>query len=83
MLERDVLQDISPAGTVSSIERDVFPRLVGKGLFGHPASGYWLDIGTPERYLKATFDLLDGNGRTESWPRAPGPASDDKPWIPF
>lgn len=60
LLERDVLQDISPAGTVSSIERDVFPRLVGKGLFGHPASGYWLDIGTPERYLKATFDLLDG-----------------------
>ncbi len=60
VLERDVLQDISPAGTVSSIERDVFPRLVGKGLFGHPASGYWLDIGTPERYLKATFDLLDG-----------------------
>jgi mannose-1-phosphate guanylyltransferase len=60
VLERDVLQYISPAGTPSSIERDVFPRLVGKGLFGHPASGYWLDIGTPERYLKATFDLLDG-----------------------
>ncbi len=60
VLERDVLQYISPAGTVSSIERDVFPRLVGKGLFGHATNGYWLDIGTPERYLKATFDLLDG-----------------------
>jgi mannose-1-phosphate guanylyltransferase len=60
MLERDVLEYISPAGTVSSIERDVFPRLVGNGLFGHVANGYWLDIGTPERYLKATFDLLDG-----------------------
>jgi mannose-1-phosphate guanylyltransferase len=60
VLERDVLQYISPAGTVSSIERDVFPRLVGEGLFGHVATGYWLDIGTPERYLKATFDLLDG-----------------------
>jgi mannose-1-phosphate guanylyltransferase len=60
VLERDVLDYVSPAGTTSSIERDVFPRLVGEGLFGHPASGYWLDIGTPERYLKATFDLLDG-----------------------
>lgn len=60
VIERGVLEYISPAGNVSSIERDVFPRLVGKGLFGHAASGYWLDIGTPERYLKATFDLLDG-----------------------
>jgi mannose-1-phosphate guanylyltransferase len=60
ILERDVLSYISPAGTTSSIERDVFPRLVGEGLYGYPASGYWLDIGTPERYLKATADLLDG-----------------------
>jgi mannose-1-phosphate guanylyltransferase len=60
VLQRDVLDSISPAGTTSSIERDVFPRLVGEGLFGHPTSGYWLDIGTPERYLRATSDLLDG-----------------------
>jgi mannose-1-phosphate guanylyltransferase len=64
VLERDVLKYISPAGTTSSIERDVFPRLVGNGLFGHPASGYWLDIGTPWRYLRATFDLLDGTAGT-------------------
>jgi mannose-1-phosphate guanylyltransferase len=63
VLERDVLEQIAPAGTPSSIERDVFPRLVGRGLFGHPASGYWLDIGTPERYLQGTFDLLDGTVR--------------------
>lgn len=64
VLERDVLEEIAPAGTPSSIERDVFPRLVSDGLFGHPASGYWLDIGTPERYLQGTFDLLDGTMRT-------------------
>ena len=28
------------------------------------ASGYWLDIGTPERYLQATFDILEGTVRT-------------------
>jgi mannose-1-phosphate guanylyltransferase len=60
VLERDVLEQIPPAGTTSSIERDVFPRLIGNGLFGHPTRGYWLDIGTPDRYLKGTFDVLDG-----------------------
>ncbi|MBV9337909.1 MAG: NDP-sugar synthase, partial [Solirubrobacterales bacterium] len=75
VLERDVLEYISPAGTVSSIERDVFPRLVGNGLFGHPTSGYWLDIGTPERYLRATFDLLDGTaGPKAAAARAQRPA---------
>jgi mannose-1-phosphate guanylyltransferase len=63
VLERDVLEHVPPSGTASSIEREVFPRLVGRGLFGYPASGYWLDIGTPERYLSATFDLLDGTAR--------------------
>ena len=52
-------------GERASIERDVFPRLVGDGLFGHVGSGYWMDIGTPERYLEATFDILEGNVRTE------------------
>ncbi len=63
VLERDVLEALAPAGTASSIERDVFPQLVGQGLFGHAATGYWLDIGTPERYLQGTFHLLDGTAR--------------------
>jgi mannose-1-phosphate guanylyltransferase len=63
VLERDVLDGVPPLGPVS-IERDVFPRLIGRGLFGHPVRGYWLDIGTPERYLQATFDILDGEVAT-------------------
>ncbi len=43
-----------------SFEREVFPRLVGEGLYGFHADGYWVDIGTPERYLEATYDLLAG-----------------------
>ncbi len=65
VLERDVLDEIAPTGTPSSIERDVFPQLIGQGLFGCPARGYWLDIGTPERYLQGTFDLLDGTVRSD------------------
>ncbi len=63
VLERDVLDELAPAGTASSIEHDVFPRLVSRGLFGHAATGYWLDIGTPARYLQGTFDLLDGTAQ--------------------
>ena len=43
----------------------MFPTLVGHGLYGYEGSGYWLDIGTPERYLQATFDILEGEVRTE------------------
>ena len=58
VLERSVLDLIPPAEEVS-IERDVFPRLVGEGLHGLRLDGYWMDIGTPERYLQASWDILD------------------------
>jgi mannose-1-phosphate guanylyltransferase len=63
VLERSVL-DLLADGEPASIERDVFPRLVGAGLYGYLAEGYWLDIGTPERYLAGTFDLLEGTVRS-------------------
>jgi mannose-1-phosphate guanylyltransferase len=63
VLERSVLDMLEP-GRPASIERDVFPRLVGDGLFGYMAEGYWLDIGTPERYLTGSFDILEGTVET-------------------
>jgi mannose-1-phosphate guanylyltransferase len=65
ILERDVLEIMAPPGTNISIEREVFPALVGRGLYGFESSGYWLDIGTPQRYLQGTFDILEGNVETE------------------
>jgi mannose-1-phosphate guanylyltransferase len=65
VLERSVLDEMAPAGTNISIERDVFPALVDRGLYGFEASGYWLDIGTPSGYLQGTFDILEGNVETE------------------
>jgi mannose-1-phosphate guanylyltransferase len=64
VLERSVLDLLEPERP-ASIEREVFPRLVGNGLYGHVAAGYWMDIGTPERYLQATYDILEGTVRTE------------------
>ena len=59
VVERDVIEEL-PSGRAVSFEREVFPRLVGAGLYGFAAEGYWIDIGTPERYLEATYDLLAG-----------------------
>ncbi len=70
-LERSVL-DLIPPGENVSIERDVFPRLVGDGLHGLLLDGYWVDIGTPERYLQASWDILEGRVRTRVEPTAPG-----------
>jgi mannose-1-phosphate guanylyltransferase len=65
ILEREILAGMSPAGTNISIERDVFPKLVDHGLYGYEANGYWLDIGTPARYLQATYDILEGKVNTK------------------
>ena len=68
VLERSVLE-LLEADQPASIERDVFPRLVGEGLYGYVADGYWLDIGTPERYLEGTFDILEGTVSSGVQPR--------------
>jgi mannose-1-phosphate guanylyltransferase len=67
VLERSVVEAIPP-GRMVSIEHEVFPRLVGQGLYGHRLEGYWMDIGTPERYLQATWDILEGRVETEVEP---------------
>jgi mannose-1-phosphate guanylyltransferase len=71
VLERSALELIPPGEEVS-IERDVFPRLVGAGLHGLRLDGYWMDIGTPERYLEATWDILEQRVDTRVQPTAPG-----------
>ena len=63
VLERDVLE-LVPSERNVSIEREVWPALIGNGLYGYPSESYWLDIGTPARYLKGTFDIIEGNVRT-------------------
>jgi mannose-1-phosphate guanylyltransferase len=59
VMERELIESIPP-GRPASFEREVFPGMVGNGLYGFHAEGYWMDIGTPERYLDATRDLVSG-----------------------
>jgi mannose-1-phosphate guanylyltransferase len=59
VLERSILDLIEPDRNVS-IEREIWPQLVGNGLYAYAHEAYWLDIGTPETYLKASSDILEG-----------------------
>ncbi len=61
VLEPAVLHPLS-ADRELSIEREIFPSVIASGgaVFGYLADAYWLDLGTPEKYLQAHFDLLDG-----------------------
>ena len=68
VIERELIESI-PAGRAVSFEREVFPSLIGHGLYGYEAAGYWIDIGTPERYLEATWDLLAGRVQSTLPPR--------------
>lgn len=42
-----------PQGRVISLERDIFPALVGQGLHGWKGGGRFIDIGTQESYREA------------------------------
>lgn len=45
-----------------SIERSFFPALLARGdlVRAHVHEGYWIDIGTPEKYLQVHRDILSG-----------------------
>ena len=70
VLEPSFLDRIPPRLNVS-VERETFPRLLEQPgrLFGYRSDAYWLDIGTPEKYLQAHTDALAGR---LSFPPAPG-----------
>jgi NDP-sugar pyrophosphorylase family protein len=48
-MKREVVEDI-PAGWVVSLERDVLPELVHRGLVRGFRGGRFIDIGVPESY---------------------------------
>ncbi|MFK4188434.1 sugar phosphate nucleotidyltransferase [Streptomyces sparsogenes] len=60
--------DAIPAGRPVSVERETFPGLLAAGahLQGMVDSTYWLDLGTPQAFVRGSADLVLG--------RAPSPA---------
>nr|WP_206440640.1 NDP-sugar synthase [Streptomyces scabichelini] len=67
VFRRSVIDTI-PTGRPVSVERETFPDLLASGahLQGMVDSTYWLDLGTPQAFVRGSADLVLG--------RAPSPA---------
>ena len=54
--------DHLPPGKIYSLERGLFPERLAAGgkLGGWVAPGYWIDIGSVEKYLQVHLDILEG-----------------------
>jgi NDP-sugar pyrophosphorylase family protein len=61
VVEPEVLAGV-PAGRAVSIEQEVFPTLIGRGLYAQVQAGRWIDIGTPESYRSANVQLAPPEG---------------------
>jgi histidinol-phosphate phosphatase family protein len=59
LLSRAVIEGLAQRAP-SSLERDVFPFLVGAGLYAYPGGGRFIDIGTPESYAEAQEFFASG-----------------------
>jgi len=59
ILEPEVLRYV-PANSHYMFEKGLFPHLLelDEPVYGYPLSGYWLDMGTPQKYLQLNCDLL-------------------------
>lgn len=64
--------DTIPAGRPVSVERETFPGLLADGahLRGMVDSTYWLDLGTPQAFVRGSADLVLGRAPS---PAVPGP----------
>jgi NDP-sugar pyrophosphorylase family protein len=61
ILEPDTFDRI-PQDVAWSIERSYFPSLIERHetFVAHVYDGYWIDIGTPEKYTQVHRDIMDG-----------------------
>ena len=75
VFRRDVIAQI-PAGRRVSVERETFPGLIEAGalVMGYPESAYWLDVGTPQTFVRGSCDLVLGRLPAPAVPGPPGPA---------
>ncbi|HWE91581.1 MAG TPA: NDP-sugar synthase [Pseudonocardiaceae bacterium] len=73
VFRRDVIDTI-PAGRRVSVERETFPGLLaaGRRLQGYVDSSYWLDVGTPEAFVRGSADLVLGVAPSAALPGETG-----------
>ncbi len=73
VFRREVIGQI-PAGRRVSVERETFPGLIeaGERVMGYHESAYWLDVGTPQTYVRGSCDLVLGRLPAPAVPGPPG-----------
>ena len=79
VFKRSVIDTI-PADQVVSVERETFPGLIASGavVMGYAESAYWLDVGTPEAFVRGSCDVVLGHMPSPALPcsaGSPGPAA--------
>ena len=54
--------DLIPSDRIVSIEKDTFPKLLRNGykIAVYRGGTYWIDIGTPEKYMQVHRDIFGG-----------------------
>jgi NDP-sugar pyrophosphorylase family protein len=69
VLEPDTFDRI-PKDTPWSIERSFFPSLIerSESFVAYVYRGYWIDIGTPEKYMQVHRDIMDGRYTSPALP---------------
>jgi mannose-1-phosphate guanylyltransferase len=73
VFRREVIDEI-PVGRVASVERETFPALIDAGavVLGYLDNSYWLDVGTPEAFVRGSCDLVLGRLRSAALADRPG-----------
>lgn len=73
VFRRSVIDRIPP-GRVASVERETFPQLIRDGglVLGFPDQAYWLDVGTPEAFVRGCRDLVQGRLASPALAGLPG-----------
>ena len=61
------MMEMAPEGERYSFERGLFPLALEKGykVYGFVSNAYWLDVGTPAKYLSAHHDIALGKIKYE------------------
>ena len=61
IFRRSVIDSI-PVGRAVSVERETFPGLIQADavVLGYPQDAYWLDVGTPEAFVRGSCDVVRG-----------------------
>ena len=62
IFKRHIIEKYIPDNTVVSVERETFPQMINDGvkIFGYVSDDYWMDVGTPDKYVQTNIDAMAG-----------------------